>query len=57
MKKNIKRYLLVVLALVLVFAAGKFTSDYLLKATDGEENVVEEEITIASKLRIVSIST
>ena len=44
MKKNIKRYLLVVLALVLVFAAGKFTSDYLLKATDGEENVVEEEI-------------
>ncbi len=45
MKKNIKRYLLVVLALVLVFAAGKFTSDYLLKATDGEENVVEEEIT------------
>ena len=56
MKKNIKRYLLVVLALVLVFAAGKFTSDYLLKATDGEENVVEEEITREAEVEEPDIS-
>lgn len=44
MKKNIKRYLSFALALVVVAASGKFAADHFLKATDGEENIVDEEV-------------
>lgn len=44
MKKNTKRYAAFVLALILVAVSGKFTADHFLKASDGEENIVDEEV-------------
>lgn len=41
MKKNIKGIAAVAVALVLVISAGAYMADHNLKATDGDENVVE----------------
>jgi hypothetical protein len=43
MKLTWKRGLVFVCALAVVIAAGVYSSDHLLKATDGEENIVETD--------------
>jgi hypothetical protein len=53
MKLNWKRGLAFVCALVLVVAAGFYSSDHFLKATDGEENIVDStEAAIAETLEL-----
>lgn len=42
MKNNLKKAIALFAALALVIVAGKFTSDHYLKATDGDENIVED---------------
>ena len=45
MKKMWKRYIALVAAVMLVISGGIFSSDRFLRATDGTENVVEEQTT------------
>ena len=42
MNSKMKKGIALILALALVVVAGKFMSDYSLKATDGEENIVDD---------------
>jgi hypothetical protein len=48
MKVTWKRGLVFICALAVVIAAGVYSSDHLLKATDGEENIVDPDAAAAT---------
>jgi hypothetical protein len=48
MKVTWKRGLVFICALAVVIAAGVYSSDHLLKATDGEENIVDPDAVAAT---------